>query len=89
MKAIQTARQDYQIDHKMQATLTFDLKEDQHTFDCMMNAINMHSAIMELREHLRALDKYYDLTEEQAKLIGDLREWLQNELTDQGLSQLF
>jgi hypothetical protein len=44
---------------------------------------------MELREHLRALDKYHDLTEDQAKLIGDLREWLQNELQDQGLSQLF
>ena len=73
----------------MKATLTFDLKEDQHTFDCMMNAINMHSAIMELREHLRALDKYHDLSEDQAKLIGDLREWLQNELTAQGLSQLF
>ena len=73
----------------MQATLTFDLKEDQHTFDCMMNAINMHSAIMELREHLRALDKYHDLTEDQLILIGDLREWLQNELQDQGLSQLF
>ena len=87
--ATQTARQDYQIEQKMQATLTFDLKEDQHTFDCMMNAINMHSAIMELREHLRALDKYHDLTEDQAKLIGDLREWLQNELQDQGLSQLF
>ena len=73
----------------MQATLTFDLKEDQHTFDCMMNAINMHSAIMELREHLRALNKYHDLTEDQLILIGDLREWLQNELQDQGLSQLF
>lgn len=73
----------------MKATLTFDLTDDQHTFDCMMNAINMHSAIIELREHLRALDKYHDLTEDQAKLIGDLREWLQNELQDQGLSQLF
>ena len=73
----------------MKATLTFDLKEDQHAFDCMMNAINMHSAIMELREHLRALDKYHDLTEDQLILIGDLREWLQNELTAQGLSQLF
>ena len=88
--ATQIVKQDYQIEqNKMQATLTFDLKKDQHTFDCMMNAINMHSAIMELREHLRALDKYHDLTEEQAKLIGELREWLQNELTAQGLSQLF
>ncbi len=89
MTATQIVKQDYQIEHKMKATLTFDLKEEQHTFDCMMNAINMHSAIMELREHLRALDKYHDLTEDQAKLIGDLREWLQNELQDQGLSQLF
>lgn len=73
----------------MKVTLTFDLSKDQHTFDCMMNSVNMHSAIMELREHLRALDKYHDLSEDQAKLIGDLREWLQNELNDQGLSQLF
>ena len=71
MMVTQTARQDYQIEHsKMKATLTFDLKEDQHTFDCMMNAINMHSAIMEIREHLRALDKYHDLTEEQSHLIS-------------------
>ena len=73
----------------MQATLTFDLKEDQHTFDCMMNALNMHSAIMEIREHLRALDKYHDLTEEQSHLMSDLRAWLENELREQGLSQLF
>lgn len=73
----------------MKATLTFDLSKDQHTFDCMMNAINMHSAIMELREHLRALDKYHDLTTDQAELIVNLRQWLQNELQDQGLSQLF
>lgn len=82
--------QDYQIEHnKMQATLTFDLQKDQHTFDCMMNAINMHSAIMELREHLRALEKYHNLTDDEYKLISDLREWFQNELTEQGLSQLF
>ena len=73
----------------MKATLTFDLKEDQHTFDCMMNAINMHSAIMELREHLRALDKYHDLSTEQAELIVNLRQWLENELREQGLSHLF
>jgi hypothetical protein len=87
--AIQTARQDYQTEHKMKASLTFDLSKDQHTFDCMMNAINMHSAIVELREHLRALDKYHDLTTDQAELIVNLRQWLQNELQDQGLSQLF
>jgi hypothetical protein len=73
----------------MKASLTFDLKEDQHTFDCMMNALNMHSLILEMREHLRALDKYHDLTEDQYKTVGELREWLQNEICTQGLSQLF
>jgi hypothetical protein len=73
----------------MKASLTFDLKEDQHTFDCMMNAINMHSVILEMREHMRALDKYHELSEDQLKLIGDLREWLQDEIRTQGLSQLF
>jgi hypothetical protein len=73
----------------MKASLIFDLKEDQHTFDCMMNAINMHSVILEMREHMRALDKYHELSEDQLKLIGDLREWLQDEISTQGLSQLF
>lgn len=73
----------------MKASLTFDLKEDQHTFDCMMNAVNMHSAIMELRAHLRALEKYQTLTDDQYKIVGELREWFADELEDQGLSQLF
>lgn len=73
----------------MKATLTFDLKEDQHTFDCMINALNMHSAITELQERLRALEKYETLTDDQYKLVGELREWLRGELNDQGLTQLF
>jgi hypothetical protein len=73
----------------MKASLTFDLKEDQHTFDCMMNAVNMHSAIMELQAHLRALEKYRELTDDQYKIVGELREWFADELEDQGLSQLF
>ena len=73
----------------MKASLTFDLKEDQHTFDCMMNAVNMHSAIMELRAHLRALEKYQTLTDDQYKIVGELREWFADELEDQGLTQLF
>jgi hypothetical protein len=73
----------------MKASLTFDLKKDQHTFDCMMNAINMHSVLLEMREHLRALEKYQTLSDDQYKLVGELREWLQGEICAQGLSQLF
>jgi hypothetical protein len=72
----------------MKATLTFDLREDQHTFDCMMNAINMHSVLLELREHLRALEKYQNLTEKQETIVVELREWLHGEIQTQGLSHL-
>ena len=72
----------------MKATLTFDLKEDQFTFDCMMNAITMHSILLEMQEHLRALEKYQTLTDDQYKLVGELREWLNTEINTQGLSHL-
>jgi hypothetical protein len=72
----------------MKASLQFDLREDQHTFDCMMSAINMHSLLLELKEYLRALEKYHDLTDDQYQMLGDLRAWLQNEISDNGLSHL-
>jgi len=72
----------------MKATLTFDLKEDQHTFDCMMNAITMHSVLLEMQEHLRTLEKYRELTDDQYKLVGELREWLHAEISTQGLGHL-
>ena len=72
----------------MTATLTFDLKEDQFTFDCMMNAITMHSILLETQEHLRTLEKYETLTDDQYKLLGELREWLNTEINQQGLSNL-
>jgi hypothetical protein len=72
----------------MKATLTFDLKEDQHTFDCMMSAIDMHSILLEMQEHLRTLEKYQTLTDDQYKLVGELREWLNTEINTQGLSHL-
>ena len=73
----------------MKASLTFDLKEDQHTFDCMMNSINMHSVLNDMREHLRELEKYQNLTDDQYKLVGELREWFQEQICVQGLTQLF
>ena len=72
----------------MKATLTFDLKEDQHTFVCMMSAIDMHSILLEMQEHLRTLEKYQTLTDDQYKLVGELREWLNTEINTQGLSHL-
>jgi hypothetical protein len=73
----------------MKASLIFDLKEDQHTFDCMMNAVNMHSVILEMREHLRAMEKYHTLSDDELKVVVGLRDWLHEEISSQGLSQLF
>ena len=72
----------------MKATLTFDLKEDQHVFDCMVNATKMHDVLLELKEHLRSLEKYAPLTEEQDKVVNEIREWFHNEINTAGLSHL-
>jgi len=71
----------------MTATLTFDLHEDQHAFDCAINGIKY--LIDEFRQHLRSLEKYQDLTEEQYDLVGKMREWLHTELLQAGISDKF
>ena len=73
----------------MTATLTFDLHEDQHAFDCAINGVKYFDMIDEFRQHLRSLEKYADLTEEQYELIGKLREWLGGELANAGISDKF
>jgi hypothetical protein len=45
--------------------------------------------IDEFRQHLRSLEKYQDLTEEQYELVGKLREWLAGELANAGISDKF
>jgi hypothetical protein len=84
------AKVDYQIKHnKMKATLTFDLREDQHAFDCAVNGMKYFDMIYEIQQHLRSLEKYQDLTGEQYELIGKIREWLASELLDAGIADKF
>jgi hypothetical protein len=45
--------------------------------------------IDEFRQHLRSLEKYADLTEEQYELVGKMREWLATELVEAGISDKF
>lgn len=73
----------------MQATLTFDLTDDQHSFDCAINGKKYHDVIDEIRQHLRSLEKYQDLTEEQYEIIGKVREWLHEQLLDAGIADKF
>jgi hypothetical protein len=90
IKAIKIAKQDYQIKpNKMKATLTFDLRDDQHAFDCAINGVKYFDMIDEFRQHLRSLEKYQDLTEDQYELVGKIREWLATELVHAGISDKF
>ena len=83
------AKQEHQIEHKMKATLTFDLTDDQHSFDCAINGKKYYDILDEVRQHLRSLEKYQDLTEDQYEIIGKVREWLHTELLDAGIADKF
>ena len=73
----------------MKATLTFDLHDDQHAFDCAINGVKYFDMIDEFRQHLRSLEKYQDLSEEQYELVGKMREWLASTLLDAGIADKF
>jgi hypothetical protein len=73
----------------MKATITFDLQEDQHAFDCAVNGIKYFDLIDDIRQHLRSLEKYQDLTPEQYEIVGKIREWLHDELLNAGLADKF
>jgi hypothetical protein len=73
----------------MKATLTFDLRDDQHAFDCAINGMKYFDMIDEVRQHLRSLEKYQDLTEDQYELVGKMRQWLATELVEAGISDKF
>jgi len=73
----------------MKSTLTFDLTQDQHEFRCALNGRKYFDLIDEIRQKLRSLEKYENLTDEQMELVGKLREWLHVELCEAGISEDF
>jgi hypothetical protein len=73
----------------MKATLTFNLTDDQHSFDCAINGKKYYDILDEVRQHLRSLEKYQDLTEEQYEIIVKVREWLHEQLLDSGIADKF
>jgi hypothetical protein len=73
----------------MKASLTFDLQDDQHAFDCAVNGIKYFDMIDDIRQHLRSLEKYQDLTPDQYELVGKIIEWLHSELLNAGLADKF
>ena len=73
----------------MKATLTFDLREDQHAFDCAVNGVKYYDMIADVLQHIRSIEQNEELTAEQYKMLGRIRDWMHSELHSEGLAGRF
>lgn len=73
----------------MQAILKFDLRHNQHEFDCAINGTKYYDLIFEFREKLRQIDRYQDLDDKQAELIGQIRDYFNDELIGASVADKF
>ena len=72
----------------MKATLTFDLKEDQHAFDCVVNATKMHDVLVEIRHRLKVMPEITSYSKDEIKMAVFIYELLLNEIEDAGINHL-
>lgn len=73
----------------MTAKLTFDLKKDQHAFDCAVNGVKYYDIIHGILEYMGSIEKSEDLTAEQYLMLGRIRNWMHGELQREGLASGF
>ena len=66
----------------MKAKLIFNLETDQTEFELAVNAGKMYCALFDIKEYLRRLEKYEDLTEDQYKLLDQIREFFYETIND-------
>jgi hypothetical protein len=72
----------------MKAKLTFDLKEDQHEFDCVINATKMHEVIIEIRQRLKYIPEISSYSADEIKMARFILDLLDNEIEDAGMQHL-
>ena len=70
----------------MKATLTFELNKDQHVYDCAVNGVKYYDIIADVLEYIRNMEKHEELTAEEYKMLGRIRDWMHNALYDEALS---
>lgn len=58
----------------MKATIEFNLPEDQHEFDLMVNSSGMYNAIWDINSELRKIWKYEELNEDESNILGRIRD---------------
>ena len=73
----------------MKATLTFDLKEDQHAFDCVVNATKMHDIILEMREHVHQLEHHLIESGGPHRTVSQIRKKFAEAIEEAGMLHLF
>jgi hypothetical protein len=75
--------------NEMKATLTFELNKDQHAFDCAVNGVKYYDMIADVLQHIRSIEQNEELTAEQYKMLGRIRDWMHSELHSEGLAGRF
>lgn len=72
----------------MKATLEFNLPDDQHEFDLAVNGIKWMSFALQFEQYLRGEWKYNEgaYTEEQYKVLEQIRERFYEIIREEGLS---
>ena len=58
----------------MEATLKFNLPDDQFEFECAVKSTKMYFTLTEIKEELRAIWKYEELKENQFEMVERIRE---------------
>jgi len=72
MKAIQIVKQEHQTEHKMKATLTFNLPDDAVEYEYTLNAARYKDALKDIMDLMRREYKYGEHVEEVSDKIADL-----------------
>lgn len=58
----------------MEATLKFNLPDDEFEFNCAVKSTKMYFALTEIKDELRAIWKYEELKENQFEMVERIRE---------------
>jgi hypothetical protein len=72
MKDTQIVKQDYQINPKMKATLTFNLPAEQVEYEYTLNAARYKDALSEIMNMMRKKDKWNNYDGMTAEVIAEL-----------------
>jgi hypothetical protein len=72
MMATMIAKQEHQTEHKMKATLTFNLPDDSVEYEYTLNAARYKDALSEIMSMMRKKDKWNEYDGMTAEVVAQL-----------------